>query len=557
MGFDTSLVDRRSVLGSLLAGAATFALPRSGEGQTALTQDPGQALTVEDIAVLEKAHGLRFSETERRAILQSVSTHRREFEALRKLPIDNSVAPAFQFVPQGKQPPAGRKDDVRVKPTASGIGMASADDIAFMPVTDLAEAIRKKEISSVDLTGIYLERLKKYGGPLLNVITLTEERAIKAAKRADEELAKGRRRGPLHGIPFVVKDLFAAKGYPTTWGAEPYQNQVLDYDAAVVERLEAAGAVLCAKASLGALAMNDHWFKGRTKNPWDPTQGSSGSSAGSSSAMAAGLVAFTIGTETLGSIMSPSHRCRVTGLRPTFGRVSRHGAMALSWTMDKAGPICRTAQDCALVLAAIHGADPRDPSTVDRPFRFRPDLDLSKLRIGYLDGDQGVAEHVELLKSLGAKPVAVKFTPPYQGATTPLSVEAAAAFEELTRSGDVNTITESAWPNIFRGHRFLPGVEFIDHMRARTLLMRQFEQEFGDFDAVVGSDRGGSLLLTTNLTGHPQLYIPMGAGSNNAPKGLSIIGRLYDEGTILGIGARVQQATAYWKLRPDLSKVPG
>jgi Asp-tRNA(Asn)/Glu-tRNA(Gln) amidotransferase A subunit family amidase len=553
MGFDTSLIDRRSVLGSLLAGAATLALPKGAEGQGAPAQDPALALTVEDIAILEKAHGLKFSESERRAILQSVTSHRREFEGLRKLPLDNSVAPAFTFVPQGKQSAPGRKDDVRVKPTANGIGMASTDDIAFMPVTDLAEAIRKKDISSLDLTGLYLQRLKKYGGPLLNVISLTEERALKAAKRADEELARGKRRGPLHGIPFAVKDLFAAKGYPTTWGAEPYQNQVLDYDAAVVEKLEAAGAILCAKTSLGALAMNDHWFKGRTKNPWDPTLGSSGSSAGSSSAMAAGLVAFTIGTETLGSIMSPSHRCRVTGLRPTFGRVSRHGAMALSWTMDKAGPICRTAQDCALVLAAIHGADPRDPGTVDRPFRFRPDLDLSKLKIAYLDGDQGLGEHLEVLKSLGAKPVAVKFTPPYQGATTLLSVEAAAAFDELTRTGDVNTITESAWANIFRGHRFLPGVEYIEHMRARTLVMRKFEEEFADYDAIVASDRGGSLLVTTNLTGHPQLYIPMGATTAGAGRGLSIIGRLYDEGTILGIGARVQQATSYWKLRPDLT----
>lgn len=558
MGFDTSLVDRRSVLGSLLASAAALALPKDAEGQTEPAKDPGDALTIEDIAVLEKANGLKFTEAERKAILQSVTGHRREFDTLRKLPIDNGVAPAFVFVPQGKQPAPGRKNDVRVKPASSGIGMASDDDIAFMSVADLAVAIRKKDISSQELTGLCLQRLKKYGDPLLNVITITEERALKMAKRADEELARGRRRGQLHGVPFAVKDLIAARGYRTTWGAEPYENQMLDYDAAVIERLEAAGAVLCAKTSLGALAMNDHWFKGRTKNPWDPSQGSSGSSAGSSSAMAAGLVPMTLGTETLGSIMSPSHRCRVTGLRPTFGRVSKYGAMALSWTMDKIGPICRTAQDCALVLEAIHGADPRDPTSVDRPFKFRPDLDLSKLKIGYLEGDAGMSEspsHLELLKSLGAKPVPVKFTPPYAGATTLLSVEAAAAFDELARTGEVNTITQSLWADIFRGHRFLPGVEYIEHMRARTLLMRTFEQELADYDAILASDRGSNLLLTTNLTGHPQLYIPMGTNSRGASRGLSIIGRLYDEGTILGIGARIQQATDFWKLRPDLTKV--
>lgn len=238
--------------------------------------------------------------------------------------------------------------------------------------------------------------------------------------------------------------------------------------------------------------------------------------------------------------------------------------MALSWTMDKVGPICRTAQDCALVLQAIHGRDPRDPSTVDRPLRFRPDLDLSKLKIGYLENDRaldeddaggGVTSHLNVLRSLGAKPVPVKFTAPTAGIDMLLSVEAAAAFEELTRTGDVNQITSSQWPDIFRGHRFVPGVEYIQAMRARTLLMRQFEEELKDFDAIVASDRGSMLLFITNLTGHPQLYVPMGLNARGANRGLSIVGRLYDEGTILGIGARVQEKTGYWKLRPDLSKI--
>lgn len=545
------------MLGSLLAGAASFALP----GQADAQDKPPSDLSEADVATLEKAFGVTFAESERKAVLQNLTQQRRGYEAIRKLPIDNAVGPSFAFIPEGKQPVAGRKNDIRFK--ASELSHGGDEDVAFLPVADLAGLIKKKAISSSELTAIYLNRLKRYGGQLLNVITLTEERAVSMAKKADEEIARGRSRGPLHGVPFGIKDLFAAKGYPTTWGAEPYVDQVIDHNCAVIERLEAAGAVLCAKTSLGALAMNDHWFKGRTKNPWNPQTGSSGSSAGSASSMAAGLVAFTIGTETLGSIMSPSFVCRVTGLRPTYGRVSRYGAMALSWTMDKAGPICRTAQDCALVLAAIHGADYRDSSSVDRPFRFRPDLDLSKLKIGYLESDtalttaeagDSLGSRLDLLKSLGARPVPVKITPATNGIDTLLSVEAAAAFDALTRSGDVNKISSSAWPDIFRGNRFVPGVEYIQEMRARTLLMRTFEEELLDFDAIVASDRGGFLLLMTNLTGHPQLYIPLGSNGRGNARGLSIVGRLYDEGTILGIGQRIQEKTRFWTQRPDLSK---
>ncbi len=549
MGFDTTLVDRRSLLGSLLAGAGALALPSNA---VAALQDKPD-LTVEDIAVLERAYGLSFSPDERKAILTSLVQQRRGYESIRTLAIPNEIAPAFTFFPEGRQPSGGKKNDIRTK--ASGTKYSNNEDLAFLPVADLADLIRKKEVSCVELTDLFLARLKQYGGPLLNVISLTDARARHQAKLMDEELARGKNRGPLHGIPYGIKDLFAAKGYPTTWGAEPYQNQILDHDSAVVERLDAAGAILCAKLSMGALAMNDHWFKGTTKNPWNLEQGSSGSSAGSASAMAAGLVAFTIGTETLGSIMSPSHRCRVTGLRPTFGRISRHGAMALSWTMDKVGPLCRTAQDCAIVLAALHGADPRDPSSADRPLRFRPDPDLSKLKIGYLEADAPLKEDgsgLDLLRAMGAKLVPVKFSQPPAGIDGLLSVEASAAFEALTRTGEVNTITSSLWPGIFRANRFVPGVEYIQQMRARRILMAQFEREFGDLDAIIASDRGNALLLTTNLTGHPQLYVPMGLNSRGVARGLSIIGRLYDEGTILGIGARVQSKTDHWKLRPKL-----
>lgn len=558
MGFDTTLVSRKSFLASVLAGAGAVVLPAESRAKLIELQSKPE-LTVADIATAERIFGLEFSEDERKAILASVKQQSGGYEAIRKLEMPNSVAPAFVFVPEGKQPAPGTRNDMRYR--AAGLKTSTDEDIAFLPVIDLQERLKKKEISSVELTKIYLARLERYGGPLLNVVTLLSDVALKQAKRADEERARGRVRGPLHGIPYGVKDLLAYPGYPTTFGAEPYEKQILGEPATVINKLEAAGAVLCAKLSLGALAMDDHWFKGKTKNPFNLEQGSSGSSAGSSSAMAAGLVAFTIGTETLGSIMSPSHRCRVTGLRPTFGRVSRHGAMALSWTMDKIGPICRTAQDCAAVLAAIHGRDAHDPTTVDRPLRFRPDLDLSKLKIGYLENDAALDEddagglvgsHLDLLKSLGANPIPIKFTMPTNGIDTLLSVEASAAFEALTRTGEVNTIKNSLWPNIFRSHRFVPGVEYLQAMRARTLLMKKFEEELGDFDAIIASDRGSYLLFITNLTGHPQLYVPQGLTARGAQRGLSIIGRLYDEGTILGIGARIQQKTDYWQLRPKI-----
>ncbi len=534
-------------------------LPRDAHAKLEAIQAKDE-ITTADIAVLERLFGLSFQESERKSIAANLMGLRKGYEAIRKLPIDNAVAPPLPFVVYGKQPAAGKS--VKVSTKSLRPALATDEDVAFASIVDLGDLIRRKKISSVELTHLYLKRLKAHGTDLLNVINLTEETALRQAKAADDDLARGYNRGALHGIPYGIKDLFAAKGYPTTWGAEPYEKQMLDYDATVVRKLEAAGAVLCAKLSCGALAMDDHWFKGKTKNPWNTAQGSSGSSAGSASATAAGLVGFTIGTETLGSIMSPSHRCRVYGLRPTFGRVSRAGAMALSWTMDKVGPIARGAQDCALILPAIMGHDAGDVASVDRPFTFRPDLDLSKLKIGYIENDaaldeddsgSGASSHLKLLKSLGADPRPIKITPPGDGIDMVLSVEAAAVFDELTRTGAVNSISASLWADIFRTHRFVPGVEFLQAMRARFLLMQQFEKELGDFDAIIASDRGSFLLFITNLTGHPQMYVPMGTNAKGVPRGLSIVGRLYDEGTILGMATRIQSATDYWKLRPQLS----
>lgn len=564
MGLDTSLT-RKDFLKFALASTGTAmlsgsALASANEFQTKAATNPDD-ITVADVLAMEKIIGFSLTEAERKAVLNDLKEYRTGYSAVRTTKIDNTVAPPTPFVPFGKQPAQGSKTDVKVSKGTLNMRPSGSADLAFLPVNELAALVKNKKISPVELTELYLSRINQYGIPLLNVISITPARARAQAKKADEEIKAGKYRGPLHGIPYVIKDLFAAKGYPTTWGAEPFRNQMLNYDAAVIERLDAAGAVLIAKSSLGALAMNDHWFEGRTKNPWDTAQGSSGSSAGSASCMAAGLAAFAIGTETLGSIMSPSHRCRVTGFRPTFGRVSRYGAMALSWSMDKVGPICRTAQDCALVLAAIHGSDSRDSGSVDRPFKFRPEVDFKKLKIGYLSDDKGLDKDdtgngpddaLKLLRELGANPMPIKFTQPADGIDNVLSVEAAAAFEEITRDRRVDTVSSSAWPAIFKNHQFCTGVGYIQAMRARTLLMQKFEEELGDFDLIVAADRGSYLLFITNLTGHPQLYVPFGVDKNKAPRGVSFIGRLYDEGTILAVGAQIQMKTDFWSLRPSL-----
>ncbi|MGH7457039.1 MAG: amidase, partial [bacterium] len=351
-------------------------------------------------------------------------------------------------------------------------------------VGDLAELIRTRRVTSTQLTQMYLDRLKKYGPKLECVVTLTEERALEQARRADEEIAAGKYRGPLHGIPYGAKDLLAAKGYKTTWGSVPYKDQMIDADATVIQRLEKAGAVLVAKTTLGELAWGDVWFGGKTRNPWNLEQGSSGSSAGSASATSAGLVAFSIGTETWGSIVSPSTRCGVTGLRPTYGRVSRAGAMALSWSMDKIGPICRTVEDCALVFNAIYGPDGVDQTVADLPFNYNPSVKLSQLRIGYLqsaferDTTNKVNNEAVLakLRELGANLTPIELPDyPINDLAFILSAEAAAAFDELTRSGKDDLLVrqiKNAWPNAFRVSRFIPAVEYIQANRVRYLVIQ-------------------------------------------------------------------------------------
>lgn len=555
----------------------------------------------------EKVFGIDFTDAEEEQMVRGVSRNLDTYEQLRQLDIPLDTEPAVTFRPYlpGKKPKPGATPGARLKVStpAPGPRRASIEDLAFLPVTALAPLVQRREVSSTDLTKMYLERLKKYGQKLNNVVTLTEDLALAQAAAADKEIRAGRYKGPLHGIPWGAKDLFATKGIPTTWGAGPFQNQVFDYDATVVERLREAGAVLVAKLSMGALAQGDNWFRGQTKNPWNPDDpspqrsGSSGSSAGPGSATAAGLVGFAIGTETRGSIISPSSVNGVTGLRPTYGRVSRFGAMALSWTMDKVGPMCRSVEDCALVFNAIYGPDGRDDTVVDAPFAWNPDVPLSKLRIGYIKaefeaqaagrGARGGApgggapgggagrgglspeeqqrqreerlkiytDALDVYRKAGATLEPIELPATITGVSNTigfvLSVEAAAAFDDLTRSTDITDKSLGSWPNTFRTHRFVPAVEYIRAQRARTLLIREMDKLMSQYDAFISTTNSATLGVT-NLTGHPAVALKAGF-QNNAPVEIMVTGRLYDEATTLRVALAFERATDWHSKNPVLT----
>jgi Asp-tRNA(Asn)/Glu-tRNA(Gln) amidotransferase A subunit family amidase len=514
-----------------------------------------------DIAGAEKVIGLTFTQTERDSMQQDLIDNLQSYLKLRGVAIANSVPPAMQFNPI----PAGFKLETKergfvVSKARKLKAPANIEDLAFWPVRDLAELIRTRKVTSTQLTTMYLERLKKYWPKLQCVITLTEERALEHARLADEEIAKGKYRGLLHGIPYGAKDLLAVKGYKTTWGSMPYKDQTIDEDATVIKKLDEAGAVLVAKLTMGELAWGDVWYGGMTRNPWNLEQGSSGSSAGSASATAAGLVAFAIGTETWGSIVSPSTRCGDTGLRPTYGRVSRTGAMALSWSMDKIGAICRTVEDCAIVFNAIRGADGIDQTLIDAPFNYDPKVDLKKLRIGYLkklfdaDYDNKVNDAATLakLRELGAELVPVDLPDyPVDAIAFILSAEAAAAFDDLTRSGRDSLMvrqTRDAWPNVFRASRFIPAVEYIQANRLRRLIIQDMQKL--DVDVYLSPSFGGSNLLLTNLTGHPCVVLPNGFDAKGSPTSVTFIGRLFGEATLLAVAKTYQDATDFHTKHP-------
>lgn len=546
---------------SILFGVAIVCCATSAFSQT--NTNP---ITREVVAGAEQLLGLDFSDAETDLMLRGLKSQLDDYEAIRRFPLSNSVPPALQFNPL----PVGFKFETQRRPFRPAplprVRLpANPDDLAFLSVGELAALIKSRQITSENLTRFYLDRLKRLGPKLECVVTLTEELAMEQAQRADRELAAGKYRGRLHGIPYGAKDLLATKGIPTTWGAAPYTNQVFDFDATVIKRLEEAGAVLVAKTTLGELAMGETWFGGRTRNPWNLEQGSSGSSAGSAAGVAAGLFPFAIGSETYGSIVSPCDRVGATGLRPTYGRVSRLGAMALSWSMDKIGPICRTVEDCALVFNAIYGPDGIDSTLYDAPLNYNWRLDARKLRVGFLQedfenqrGERGTNDLAALqrMRELGIELIPVQLpTYPLGNISFVLSTEAAAAFDELTLSGQDDWLKQQSagsWPNTFRRRRFVPAVEFLQAQRIRQLLIQDTAKAFADADVIVSPSQFGSSLLLCNLTGHPTVVVPNGFSTNGTPTSICFLGKLFGEAELLAVAKRYQDATEHHRKHPQL-----
>lgn len=641
---NNGMVDRRQFmavcsslgLGGLFPGvlwaearAAADASTRNANTGEQAAQDqsaPQVKITAEMIDAAATIAGVTIAPEYRQMMLDGLNEHARGYQEIYNLHMPNSAAPAFNFDPVLADTKFEIvKRPLRISPApsiASKGAPKNLEDICFASARELGELVRTKKVSSLALTEMYLERLKRYSSQLLFAITLTEDRALAQAKEADRDLAAGKYRGPLHGLPWGAKDLLAVKGYPTTWGAGGFEEQKFDEDATVVKRLDAAGAVLVAKLTLGALAMDDKWFGGKTRNPWNLLQGSSGSSAGPASATAAGCVAFSIGSETLGSISSPSTRCGCTGLRPTFGFVPRTGAMALSWTMDKLGPICRTVEDCALVLHAIYGPDGGDRTVKPAAFNWDAQLDWKKLRVGYLKSDfetprerfqpppaskpesemtpeekKRADEQKERREQYRARaaydrrfndaalaaiakmgvtmePVEIpKF--PYGSITPLLDAEAAAAFDELTRSGRDKLLTgqgEGDWPNTFRTARFIPAVEYLQANRARLLAMEAVAKAWAGYDVIVVPTNSQQLVVT-NLTGHPAVIVPNGFRGDDAPPAikdetgqipgdyggpgtpvsLTFLGQLYGEAKALAFARAYQDATDFHLEHPKLA----
>lgn len=617
-------LDRRAFL-SVCSGAGLASALFPGALYTLAAQEKAASgtepkITPEMIDAAAALAGVTVTDEQKKMMLDGLKQQRESYEAIRKLHLPNSVAPAYVFdpLPPGAKVSTEKHEPIYSKAPAMTTAPANLEELAFASVVELGDLVRRKKVSSTNLTEMYIARIKRYDPMLHFVVTITEERALAQAKEADADIAAGKYRGPLHGLPWGAKDLLAVKGYPTTWGAGGFEKQSFAEDATVVKRLDAAGAVLIAKTTLGALAMGDKWFGGRTRNPWNTKQGSSGSSAGSASTTAAGCVAFAIGSETLGSISSPSTRCGTTGLRPTFGFVPRTGAMALSWTMDKLGPICRAVEDCAIVMQAIYGPDGEDRATRDAAFNWNAHLDWKSLRVGYFqkefepqkeqapkeekqavpltDEEKKKQEHrkqmaeaararreydrkydlaaLDKLRSMGVNLVSLELPELPYGAMTPLlEAEAAAAFDELTRTGRDKLLTEQSeddWPNIFRMARFYPAVEYVQANRARTLAIREVSKLFEKVDVIVAATNSQQL-VATNLTGHPAVILPNGMRGDDAPVppktdtgdddsiggpgtpvSLTFLGGHYQDAKLCAFAKAYQDATGFQKLHPKL-----
>ena len=520
---------------------------------TARAQEKDMTAEAERVRQAGELIGLDFTDKELELMVRSAVSNVRRYKLLRDAGVGNAVGPATTFTPflaGMKARPSGLEATELKLPDVERPD--NLEDLAFADIATLASLIKSRKVSCVELTRMFLARLKRLDKTLHCVITFTDERALKQAEGLDKELAAGKWRGPLHGIPYGAKDLFSAKGYKTTWGAAPFKDQVIDEDAAVLSKLDQAGAVLIAKTTLGALAMGDVWYGERTRNPWNPEKGSSGSSAGSASATAAGGMAFSLGTETYGSIVSPATNCGCSALRPTFGRVSRKGAMALSWSMDKVGPICRSAADAALVFAALHDGA--------HPFAVNLGADVKGWRVGYFkraaERMAPYAKVIEELKQLGVTLVEARLPRyPVQAMRIIISAEAAAAFDEITRDGRDDQLvrqTRGAWPNIFRVARLIPAVEYIQAQRLRAKMMRDVDKAFADFHFLVHPSYLGNLMLMFNLTGHPTAVAPSGFRRNGMPSSISFSARLLWDDRLLALVQAWQARTEHHKQHPRM-----
>ncbi len=548
-------ITRAQFLKGVSFAAAAGLLPSTSFAQNTNPSLESPKLTLEDLRAAQKLMDVSFSDEDLKSILQSVQSTTSSLKELREQVDQWDLQPSMTFrvstpIPKEKSLTPKLKPSITKRPISN-------DDIAFLSLTDLAELLRSRQITSVELTKLYIARLKKYGPKLRCVAALMEERALMEATIADANFAKNKILSPLQGIPYGVKDLFAAKGAMTQWGSSAYIGQTFDQDSDVIQKLSKAGAVLVAKLSLGALAMNDVWYEGRTESPWNAKIGASGSSAGSASATAAGLVAFAIGTETSGSIVSPSHNCRVVGLRPTFGSVSRAGGMTLCWSLDKAGPICRSANDCAIVFSQIIGYSKSDLSSIDRPFSFAKNLNPARLKIGYLVTDEKLVNqpinsankpHLEALIKLGATLVPIFLPPAPDGMDVILSGECAASFDSFTTGEKAQIHKENAWPSIFRAARFIAASDYIQADRYRTILEAQYNKALANCDVLIADDRVYPRVFALNCTGHPQALVPLPMEPNNTPRSFSIIASHFQESKILGMA---QTMLEYFKVNTE------
>lgn len=535
-----------------------------------LQSNAQDTIAKQDIVSASKLFDLQFTNKEVDTMYAGIKDNLSVYKDMHKIKVNNAVPMSLWQNPMvpGLQI-STKQQNIKWKFNKKVQLPENKAELAFYSIADLSVLIKNKKISSVELTQFFIERIKQYGDSLQCLISLTESLALEQAKNADAEIAAGKYRGPLHGIPYGLKDLFAVRGTKTTWGATPYKDQVVDEDAYVYNRLKDAGAVLVAKFTLGALAMGDYWYGGRTKNPWNLKTGSSGSSAGSASATVAGLVPFAIGTETWGSIISPSSTCGATGLRPTFGRISRTGAMALSWSLDKIGPICRSAEDAAIVFNYIHGTDGLDLSAVNIPFNYQPEGDIKKLRIGYAknyfdlikDTSRSEWKVLESFKQMGVELIPVTFpdTGLYKANIMDviISAESAAAFDELTRFNIDDELTRQGpfdWPNNFRVSRLVPAVEYVNANRIRYQLQQKVHAALEQIDVLICPTRGsGNQSAITNLTGQPVVCTPTGFDKRSGlPTSISFIGNLYNEAAILLAAKFYQQSTNWESVHPPL-----